>query len=245
MIKDVMRAEIVRLVRQLARDAGGKVPGQVRFVSETGIQPHIWRGKFWRTWGDVLAEAGFAANEWTAAISEEIIFRAVGELAGRQGKFPKLVDLQFERGRNPDFPSPKTMTRNRTMRELAQGVRSYAENGGDTALVALCDEYLSSAPTPTNYQGQSSRISPVGHVYMIRYGKDYKIGRTASLSRRSREVQIELPEATDLIHSISTDDPAGIEAYWHRRFQEYRGSGEWFRLPPSAVSAFKKWTKIV
>jgi hypothetical protein len=245
MTSETIRAEIVRLVKQLAEDAGGRVPGQEKFSSETGIQPHIWRGKFWRTWRDVLAEAGFAANEWTAAISEDTIFSAVGELARRHGSFPKLVDLQFERGRNPNFPSPKTITRNRTMRELAQGVRSYAENGGDTALLALCDEYLSNAAAPINSPAQSSPIAPVGYVYLIRYGKDYKIGRTASLSRRSREVQIELPDATDLIHSILTDDPAGIEAYWHRRFQEYRGNGEWFRLPAGAVSAFKKWTKIV
>ena len=49
-----------------------------------------------------------------------------------------------------------------------------------------------------------------------------------------------IPEKLELIHKIKTDDPSGIERYWHHRFKEKRKGGEWFDLSASDVKAFKR-----
>ena len=79
-----------------------------------------------------------------------------------------------------------------------------------------------------------------GYVYMIKLGKHYKIGKTFAVPRRHREIALELPEKPDVVHSIRPDDPTGIEAYWHARFESKRTNGEWFALAPDDVRAFKR-----
>ena len=64
----------------------------------------------------------------------------------------------------------------------------------------------------------SPRAEPkvvAGFVYLMKSGHHYKIGRTNSVGRRESELGIKIPVPPRTIHSIETDDPCGVESYWH------------------------------
>jgi hypothetical protein len=98
----------------------------------------------------------------------------------------------------------------------------------------------SAATTDTNLP------TATGYVYLLKYGRgrDYKIGRTRNPLRREGQVALELPDELEPIHYIKTDDPRGIESYWHARFRTKRKRGEWFALTADDVRAFKRWKRI-
>jgi hypothetical protein len=81
---------------------------------------------------------------------------------------------------------------------------------------------------------------------MVKHGSrpEYKIGKTLNPVRREGELRVQLPEQLRPVHYIATDDPSGVEAYWHNRFAPKRKEGEWFALSAQDVAAFKKWKRI-
>jgi hypothetical protein len=98
------------------------------------------------------------------------------------------------------------------------------------------------APTPTTSKRVRNSQADAGFVYLIRSGEHHKIGRSEDLERRVKQIRVALPAAAVLEHAIRTDDPVGIESYWHRRFADRRANGEWFKLTPADITAFKRRT---
>ena len=99
----------------------------------------------------------------------------------------------------------------------------------------LCEEY-----GPRSVEASDQAESPEGEASSIKSGRFFKIGKTNSAGRREYELKIQLPERAATIHTIRTDDPDGIEAYWHTRFDVKRKNGEWFELSAADVAAFKR-----
>jgi Meiotically Up-regulated Gene 113 (MUG113) protein len=83
-------------------------------------------------------------------------------------------------------------------------------------------------------------VEEFGSVYLLKAGGFYKIGRSVAVGQRECQLAIQLPEKAITLHAIRTDDPVGIEAYWHKRFESRRKNGEWFELDPADVKAFRR-----
>jgi hypothetical protein len=134
-------------------------------------------------------------------------------------------------------PTPKVFKRLAADVQFLSKLRAYCESHAEFADAAV----LVTSRTRERPTAELISVSTVGYVYMMRSGRRYKIGFTSSPSRRHREIRLDLPDRTDLIHSIETDGPRGIEAYWHARFASKRiRDTEFFELSAAEVAAFKK-----
>jgi hypothetical protein len=122
--------------------------------------------------------------------------------------------------------------------QLAAKILSYCErHAGYEDVAALCGPIASE--TASTFDAAPDEIT-IGHVYLMKSGAYYKLGRSNAAGRREYELSIQMPEKLVTIHTIRTDDPVGIEAYWHQRFDAKRKNGEWFDLAAADVKAFKR-----
>ena len=232
-----MRDFIIGEIQKIAAQNGGKAPGIHAFVAATGITEAKWRGKYWARWGDALIEAGFQPNEWQGKSDSEILLLGVIAACRHYEKFPTKAEIGILRHKDPSIPSPKVIQNNFEGRNgLILALKDYIGND------AKFDDIRQILPIPTanvTHPKHSSK-SVDGYVYLIKSGDFYKVGRSDDAERRFKQISVSLPDKAELFHTIRTDDPAGIEAYWHKRFAEKRANGEWFRLSAIDVSAFKR-----
>jgi hypothetical protein len=240
------KEQILDEIRRTAGENGGAPFGYQRFAAETGIREHEWKGRYWVRWSDAVREAGFTPNQLNTAYQEEYMLEQCATLARALGHIPVHAEMQLASRNDSMFPSYDAFTRLGTKAQIVGKLAELCRKRPEYAdLLPLCEGYLTRGKHGAS---ESERAQTVvgGYVYLIRHGsrREYKIGRTNNALRREGEITIELPEKVQPVHVIVTDDPSGIEAYWHKRFDGKRKNGEWFELSASDVAAFKKWRRI-
>jgi AcrR family transcriptional regulator len=233
-VVDPKREMILSKVRRAAQTTGA-TPGRQAFERETGIRQSEWLGIYWARWGGTLVEAGLSENQKNAKLDRGAFFAQIAEAFRHYGRVPTTSELRLYRPVDPTFPAHSTVDNHfPTKAALLDAMAEWTRDRPDFADVA---QMLPAAPVPT----RSRRPAVVdGSVCLIGSGAHCKIGRSDQLERRVKEILTTLPDAATLVHSIRTDDPAGIEAYWHRRFADRRANGEWFKLTPADLAAFKR-----
>ncbi len=231
------KQHILDEIRRTSEANGGVPLGRSRFFKETGVKEYDC-GKYWARWNDALREAGFAPNKLQGAYEEAVLIEKYIDLTRELGQLPVQGELRLRRQTDPSFPNDKTFQRFGSKSELISKVVEYcrSHSGFDDVLV------LVPADSPLDSRPPEQKASPeeVGVVYRMKSGRHYKIGKPNAIGRREYELAIQLPTKARTVHFIRTDDPGGIEAYWHTRFAAKRTNGEWFELDASDVSAFRR-----
>lgn len=234
MTRDFIISEMQRVAVDL-----GRAPGRREFLNASGIKESDWMGRFWARWGDALEAAGLKPNELQTSFSDEHLLESLARLTRDLGKFPTNPEMRLARRTDSTFPNDKTFRRfgNREglVSRLLQFCRSRSEYDDVSALCPVA--------TSTDEAALEGRTKPndvFGFVYLLKSGRFHKIGRSNAAGRRERELAIQLPDKAQNVHVIATDDPIGIEKYWHDRFASRRKNGEWFELTADDLKAFKR-----
>jgi len=239
----ITKDKILDEIRRTAKENGGVPLGRERFERETGIKPYDL-GKYWAKFGDAQREAGFSPNTLNLAYGEEFLLEKFIAFIRELGRYPTSGDLRVKKTSDADFPSPGTMAKFGNKKETAEKIVKYAEEKGYADIVELCRPIIEIS-VETENSDDNNPVQGLGEVYLFKSGRYYKIGKTNDTVRRGNELRVQLAEVPNLIHSIRTDDPSGVEAYWHKRFEAKRMNGEWFDLNTADIKAFKRWRKIV
>jgi hypothetical protein len=231
-----LRETIVEQIKRLAAQNDGKPLGRRAFEQETGIRERDWLGKIWARWGDALVEAGFEPNTMRGKADRSDLLSRLADVCAHYGRMPTAAEFELVRVEK-GLPSYSTYENNFGREdEMVAALREWlSENGDQNGLLSVLPEVQA-----ISREVSSPRKAAEGFVYLLRSGRHFKIGRSEDLERRVKQVSVALPEAVQLEHAIRTDDPAGIEAYWHRRFADKRANGEWFALSGEDVRAFKR-----
>lgn len=233
------RRTLLSEIRRTAAKNGGAPLRKGRFLADTGIRESDWVGRYWARWGDALHEAGFTASGLQAARSDVAMLEALVGLVRELQRVPVRGELALKRPSDVSFQSPNTFERFGDRSQLIARLRQFSAERGYADVEHICA--LAATASHGNEGEDAAELPPdLGFVYLLKSGKFYKIGRSNAVGRRERELAIQLPEKSAVVHSIKTDDPAGIEDYWHRRFDSRRQNGEWFALTGTDVAAFKR-----
>ncbi len=233
----VTREHIIDEIKRVAAENGGKSPGRKLFENTTGIREGEWFGVFWPRWSDALAAAGLKPNKKSAKLSTQLVLEEFARIVKHLGKIPTNPEIRMYAREH----------------ELQIGHEAFSKHfGSKGGLLKAFAEWVRSRPEMSDLAVLLPEVSPdkmsddkppfisEGLVYLLKSGEHYKVGRSDQLEKRVKQISVSLPEEVSLVHSIRTDDPPGIEAYWHRRFAEQRANGEWFKLSISDVRAFKR-----
>jgi hypothetical protein len=234
---------ILAEIKRTAEQNGGAPLGTTKFAKITGIKKADWYGKYWSRRGDALTEAGFAPNEFQSPYDERELLQPLALLVREFGRVPVEGELRIRARQDKAFPSHSAFAKLGSKPERARKLLDYcAETPGFNDVAAICRSFVAEQKEEAPKEAEPGTEPEHGYVYLARMSKYYKIGHTGSVGRRQYELAIQLPQKLTLVHSITTDDPAGIEAYWHKRFELQRANGEWFELSAQDVRAFKRRT---
>lgn len=234
------KKHILDEIKRIANEEGGKPPGRERFSRLTGIKPSDWAGIFWVNWSEAVREAGFSPNIMNKAYTDDYLLEKLVELIKELNHFPVWNELRLQKRKDNAFPSHSVYARLGSMNNIAKNTIEYCHsNSIDVQIIEICQKKIADGVTDESTAKISENVE-YSFVYLMKLGKDYKIGWSNNPERREYDIGLKMPRKPKLLHKIKTDDPIGIEKYWHERFKDKNIRAEWFNLDQNDIQIFKR-----
>ena len=232
--------DLIKIMIRTTKENDGKPLGMIRLEKEQGITKNIWL-KYWPTYSSYVKESGIKPNVFSKqGYDEDFLIQKMIDLIKDTGDFPTNNAVRHKSKNDKDFPNFTTFHKLGSKHERARKIIEYCEKkGGLNEIIRICLPYCKADMRDDEIESEEE-IHTSSYVYLMKSGKFYKIGRSDSPGRREYDLNLTLPEETKCIHKIRTDDPIGIEKYWHERFADKRKGGEWFDLSNNDVKNFKR-----
>jgi hypothetical protein len=236
--------QLIALLQESARSNGDCPLGANAFFRQTGLSKQTLWDVGIRSYGDLCEIAGYQRNELKKSIDTDRLLESLAVLTEKLGRYPDTTDRHIAHRSDSTFPSSRAfLTAQKKNGSLDRQLQAWCRSRPQYATaLKIVDAKLSQAET-SRPPSQTKKIV-AGYVYLLRYGntgRDYKIGMSDDAGRRHSQLSGMFPGDLRIVHVIETDDPRGIERYWHERFDTklVKGKKEIFRLDASDVSAFK------
>ena len=190
------KQHILEEIARTASQNGGVALGRERFFQETGIKESDWLGKFWARWSDAVKEAGCVPSQLQAPLEEEALLEHYVGLIRELGRLPVVAELKLKGKQTTGFPSHNTFlrfgTKNQKVKKLIEYCEGKASHADVLAVLAASKPEVAAAPVDTSPSEEA-----IGFVYLLKASRYFKIGRSSSFERRSRELAIQLPERAE------------------------------------------------
>jgi hypothetical protein len=238
------REQILEAIRAWGAE-NGKAPGKGAFEQCHDVPGSAFGGMYWARWSDAVREAGLQPLDSPAAITEVQVLSAIASLVREIGRYPTIGEMKMAKQRNASFPSRDVVQKRLGSRasQVARLVGWCSAQPDMTDVLAVLDSEAAGRGSGEDDRPASEQVE--GYVYMLESDGLFKIGMTQSVPRRWAQIAGGAPGEVELVHYLRTDDPSGIERYWHQRFESVRMGGEWFALSVSDVRAFKRRARFM
>jgi len=239
------KSEILDEIRRTAAANGGVPLGSSRFEHVTGIRPYDWE-KYWARFGDAQSEAGFVPNTLRGAYEDGFLISRLVDLVRELRRFPTQRELRIKRMADATFPNEQAFNRWGSKNDRVGRVLAFCDDKPEYEdVIEICEAVYAPNLSAPDVEDVRPVSVVYGFVYLAQgHPGEYKIGRTNLVDRRLAEIGATASVQLKVIHEIKTDDPSGVEAYWHKRFEQKWMRGEWFRLTAADVAAFKRWRRL-
>jgi hypothetical protein len=242
----ISRDEMIAFVQRSARANGNRPLGERAFFADTCLN----RRDLWdvgvRSYGDLCELAGYSRNRLQTQLEPNRLLEALAVLTAEIERYPDHTDREIARRKNNAFPSYEAYrTAQSKNGPLANQLLEWCRTRpAHAAAHRIVKEYVSRQDTAPASAHRRGKVV-TGYVYLMRYGtrgRKYKIGKSEDPPRRHSQISGMVPQELSIVHVIETDDPIGIEKYWHQRFDEklVTNKKEIFQLEPGDIAAFKR-----